>query len=228
MKNTETFKFLVEKTSCFVMPNTEQKERERWQGSTEYEIKRLGERQCINQKVHRGVLYVYVLVVMLIVVTLSLITATLFDANLSGAVSQKNDLQLYYYSKAGADWAVDLINANIGELKVTGGSSKTLLEQIKGMPYSSVDSSAVWKGQNDLIVDGKKEGHFEVEVDKVKRTVNKDNELDPSGAKERDYARVISVGSYADGTKVSKETYTMTVLVPLDAPTEILYLIGRE
>ncbi len=187
----------------------------------------IGARHCTNRAKHRGALYVYILVVMLVVTTLSFIIALLFDNNLKNAVIQRDSLQLYYYSKAGADWAVDLINSSPANLKVTG-STESLLEQIKKMPYSSVDSSAVWIGQNDLMVDGEKTGHFKVEVDKVKRNVNKDNELDPAGTKERDYARVISTGSYADGTKLSKEDYTMTVLVPLDAPTEILYLIGRK
>ena len=229
LKMAEKFNIaFIEKTQYFGMWTAIQKERNSLLGSIEQGMKKLRAEHCMNRKKHSGVLYVYVLVVMLMVVTLSLITASLFDANLAGAASQRDDLQLYYYSKAGADWAVDLINTNKEGLDITGGSGRSLLEEIKTMSYSVGGSTPVWTGASDLVVGGEKVGHFEVEVYKLKRKVNKNNELDPSGTIEREYARVISTGSYAVGTKVSKETYTMTVLVPLEAPTEILYLVGRK
>lgn len=217
---------VVDRMQCCGMQTSIQKEKNIFCNNIESDTEQSITECCTKKRIHRGVLYVYVLVVTLVVITLSLITASMFDNNLKNATLQRDDIQLYYYSKAGVDWAVDLISANSADLQITG-STESLLEQIKKMSYSSDDSSAVWRGENDLVADGKKAGHFVVEVDKVKWSVNQDNVLEPAGTAKRDYARVVSTGSYADGSDVLK-TYTMTVLVPLDAPTEMIYLTGRK
>ena len=75
---------------------------------------------CTKRK-HKGVLYVYIIILMLVVVMLSGIIATMFDNNLKNAVTQKDNLQLYYYSRAGADWAVNLIQSKEPELSISSG-----------------------------------------------------------------------------------------------------------
>lgn len=92
---------------------------------------------------HKGVLYVYIIILMLVVVMLSGIIATMFDNNLKNAVTQKDNLQLYYYSRAGADWAVNLIQSKEPELSISSGSKISLADKLRADTTYHVK----WTGQ---------------------------------------------------------------------------------
>lgn len=212
----------IEKKQYFGIWTSIQKERNSRLGSGEYEIKKSREDHRINRRIHRGVLYVYVLVVMLMVVTLSLITASLFDANLAGAASQRDNLQLYYYSKAGADWAVNLIQSKEPELSISSGSKISLADKLRADTTYHVK----WTGQGDLKAKGNEVGHFSVTIEKVEKQIDSSGQFVDTGGKKVDYAKIISVGK--DSTGKGKQEYVMTVFVSLDTLDNVIYMPGER
>lgn len=190
----------------------------------------IGARHCTNTAKHRGALYVYVLIVMLVITTLSAITAILFDGNLGNASMQRDNLQLYYYSKAGADWAVGLLQSSAAELGTDSPSTekKTLKEKLSAGAYN-----AKWTGKGDLKAKGEVKGRFSVTVEKVTKRVNSEGQFVSSGGTEVDYAKITSVGTSlsqeAGGTlKEGDKKYIMTVLVSLTTPDNVIYMPGHD
>lgn len=182
---------------------------------------------CTKRK-HKGVLYVYIIILMLVVVMLSGIIATMFDNNLKNAVTQKDNLQLYYYSKAGADWAVNLVQSKGTEISVSSGSKISLSDKLRADTTYTVR----WTGQGDLKAKGNEVGRFFVTVEKVKKRIDNAGQFVTTGGREVDYAKITSVGKSLskDSTGGSlvegKQEYVITVLVSLDTLDNVIYMPG--
>lgn len=183
-------------------------------------------RDSIKRK-HKGVLYVYIIVLMLIIVMLTGIIATMFDNNLKNAVTQKDNLQLYYYSKAGADWAVGLVKSGEKELATSSGNKKSLSDKLRADTTYTVK----WTGQGDLKAKGNEVGRFFVTIEKVKKRINKAGQFVITGGREVDYAKITSVGKElkkdASGHLVEGEKeHVITVLVSLSDLDNTIYMPG--
>lgn len=179
---------------------------------------------------HKGVLYVYIIVLMLVVAMLSGIIATMFDNNLKNAVAQKDNLQLYYYSKAGADWAVNLIQSKEPELSISFGSKISLADKLRADTTYHVK----WIGRGDLKAKGNEVGRFSVTIEKVKKRVDSAGQFVATGGREVDYAKITSIGKSLSkdstgGTLVEGEQeHVITVLVSLDALDNVIYMPGER
>lgn len=183
---------------------------------------------CTKRK-HKGVLYVYIIILMLVVVMLSGIIATMFDNNLKNAVTQKDNLQLYYYSRAGADWAVNLIQSKEPELSISSGSKISLADKLRADTTYHVK----WTGQGELKAKGNEVGRFSVTIEKVKKRVDSAGQFVATGGKEVDYAKITSIGKSlskdSTGNLVEgKEEYFITVLVSLEALDSVIYMPGER
>lgn len=183
---------------------------------------------CTKRK-HKGVLYVYIIILMLVVVMLSGIIATMFDNNLKNAVTQKDNLQLYYYSRAGADWAVNLIQSKEPELSISSGSKISLADKLRADTTYHVK----WTGQGELKAKGNEVGRFSVTIEKVKKRVDSAGQFVATGGREVDYAKITSIGKSlskdSTGNLVEgKEEYFITVLVSLEALDSVIYMPGER
>lgn len=183
---------------------------------------------CTKRK-HKGVLYVYIIILMLVVVMLSGIIATMFDNNLKNAVTQKDNLQLYYYSRAGADWAVNLIQSKEPELSISSGSKISLADKLR----ADITYHVKWTGQGELKAKGNEVGRFSVTIEKVKKRVDSAGQFVATGGKEVDYAKITSIGKSlskdSTGNLVEgKEEYFITVLVSLEALDSVIYMPGER
>ena len=183
---------------------------------------------CTKRK-HKGVLYVYIIILMLVVVMLSGIIATMFDNTLKNAVTQKDNLQLYYYSRAGADWAVNLIQSKEPELSISSGSKISLADKLRADTTYHVK----WTGQGELKAKGNEVGRFSVTIEKVKKRVDSAGQFVATGGKEVDYAKITSIGKSlskdSTGNLVEgKEEYFITVLVSLEALDSVIYMPGER
>lgn len=183
---------------------------------------------CTKRK-HKGVLYVYIIILMLVVVMLSGIIATMFDNNLKNAVTQKDNLQLYYYSRAGADWAVNLIQSKEPELFISSGSKISLADKLRADTTYHVK----WTGQGELKAKGNEAGRFSVTIEKVKKRVDSAGQFVATGGREVDYAKITSIGKSlskdSTGNLVEgKEEYFITVLVSLEALDSVIYMPGER
>ncbi len=183
---------------------------------------------CTKRK-HKGVLYVYIIILMLVVVMLSGIIATMFDNNLKNAVTQKDNLQLYYYSRAGADWAVNLIQSKEPELSISSGSKISLADKLRADTTYHVK----WTGQGELKAKGNEVGRFSVTIEKVKKRVDSAGQFVAAGGREVDYAKITSIGKSlskdSTGNLVEgKEEYFITVLVSLEALDSVIYMPGER
>ena len=183
---------------------------------------------CTKRK-HKGVLYVYIIILMLVVVMLSGIIATMFDNNLKNAVTQKDNLQLYYYSRAGADWAVNLIQSKEPELFISSGSKISLADKLRADTTYHVK----WTGQGELKAKGNEVGRFSVTIEKVKKRVDSAGQFVATGGREVDYAKITSIGKSlskdSTGNLVEgKEEYFITVLVSLEALDSVIYMPGER
>ena len=183
---------------------------------------------CTKRK-HKGVLYVYIIILMLVVVMLSGIIATMFDNNLKNAVTQKDNLQLYYYSRAGADWAVNLIQSKEPELSISSGCKISLADKLRADTTYHVK----WTGQGELKAKGNEVGRFSVTIEKVKKRVDSAGQFVATGGREVDYAKITSIGKSlskdSTGNLVEgKEEYFITVLVSLEALDSVIYMPGER
>ena len=166
---------------------------------------------------------------MLVVVMLSGIIATMFDNNLKNAVTQKDNLQLYYYSRAGADWAVNLIQSKEPELSISSGSKISLADKLRADTTYHVK----WTGQGELKAKGNEVGRFSVTIEKVKKRVDSAGQFVATGGREVDYAKITSIGKSlskdSTGNLVEgKEEYFITVLVSLEALDSVIYMPGER
>lgn len=179
---------------------------------------------------YKGALYLYILIIVLLATTLSLITALVFDANLKNAVTQRDHLQLYYYSRAGADWAVNLIQSKEPELSISSGSKISLADKLRADTTYHVK----WTGQGDLKAKGNEVGRFSVTIEKVKKRVDSAGQFVATGGREVDYAKITSIGKSLSkdstgGTLVEGEQeHVITVLVSLDALDNVIYMPGER
>lgn len=183
---------------------------------------------CTKRK-HKGVLYVYIIILMLVVVMLSGIIATMFDNNLKNAVTQKDNLQLYYYSRAGADWAVNLIQSKEPELSISSGSKISLANKLRADTTYHVK----WTGQGELKAKGNEVGRFSVTIEKVKKRVDSAGQFVATGGREVDYAKITSIGKSLSKDSTGnllegKEEYFITVLVSLEALDSVIYMPGER
>ncbi|WP_462274275.1 hypothetical protein [Filifactor alocis] len=183
---------------------------------------------CTKRK-HKGVLYVYIIILMLVVVMLSGIIATMFDNNLKNAVTQKDNLQLYYYSRAGADWAVNLIQSKEPELSISSGSKISLADKLRADTTYHVK----WTGQGELKAKGNEVGRFSVTIEKVKKRVDSAGQFVATGGREVDYAKITSIGKSLSKDSTGnllegKEEYFITVLVSLEALDSVIYMPGER
>lgn len=183
---------------------------------------------CTKRK-HKGVLYVYIIILMLVVVMLSGIIATMFDNNLKNAVTQKDNLQLYYYSRAGADWAVNLIQSKEPELSISSGSKISLADKLRADTTYHVK----WTGQGELKAKGNEVGRFSVTIEKVKKKVDSAGQFVATGGREVDYAKITSIGKSLSKDSTGnllegKEEYFITVLVSLEALDSVIYMPGER
>ena len=183
---------------------------------------------CTKRK-HKGVLYVYIIILMLVVVMLSGIIATMFDNNLKNAVTQKDNLQLYYYSRAGADWAVNLIQSKEPELSISSGSKISLAGKLRADTTYHVK----WTGQGELKAKGNEVGRFSVTIEKVKKRVDSAGQFVATGGREVDYAKITSIGKSLSKDSTGnllegKEEYFITVLVSLEALDSVIYMPGER
>lgn len=183
---------------------------------------------CTKRK-HKGVLYVYIIILMLVVVMLSGIIATMFDNNLKNAVTQKDNLQLYYYSRAGADWAVNLIQSKEPELSISSGSKISLADKLRADTTYHVK----WTGQGELKAKGNEVGRFSVTIEKVKKRVDSAGQFVATGGREVDYAKITSIGKSLSKDSTGnlaegKEEYFITVLVSLEALGSVIYMPGER
>ncbi|WP_454964663.1 hypothetical protein [Filifactor alocis] len=179
---------------------------------------------------YKGALYVYILIIVLLATTLSLITGLVFDGNLKNAVTQRDHLQLYYYSRAGADWAINLIQSKEPELSISSGSKISLADKLRADTTYHVK----WTGQGDLKAKGNEVGRFSVTIEKVKKRVDSAGQFVATGGREVDYAKITSVGKSLSkdstgGTLVEGEQeHVITVLVSLDALDNVIYMPGER
>lgn len=179
---------------------------------------------------YKGALYVYILIIVLLATTLSLITGLVFDGNLKNAVTQRDHLQLYYYSRAGADWAVNLIQSKEPELSISSGSKISLADKLRADTTYHVK----WTGQGDLKAKGNEVGRFSVTIEKVKKRVDSAGQFVATGGREVDYAKITSIGKSLSkdstgGTLVEGEQeHVITVLVSLDALDNVIYMPGER
>lgn len=179
---------------------------------------------------HKGVLYVYIIILMLVVVMLSGIIATMFDNNLKNAVTQKDNLQLYYYSRAGADWAVNLIQSKEPELSISSGSKISLADKLRADTTYHVK----WTGQGELKAKGNEVGRFSVTIEKVKKRVDSAGQFVATGGREVDYAKITSIGkslskdSTGGALVEGEQEHVITVLVSLDALDNVVYMPGEQ
>jgi len=179
---------------------------------------------------YKGALYLYILIIVLLATTLSLITALVFDANLKNAVTQRDHLQLYYYSRAGADWAVNLIQSKEPELSISSGSKISLADKLRADTTYHVK----WIGRGDLKAKGNEVGRFSVTIEKVKKRVDSAGQFVATGGREVDYAKITSIGKSLSkdstgGTLVEGEQeHVITVLVSLDALDNVIYMPGER
>lgn len=163
------------------------------------------------------------------------IIATMFDNNLKNAVTQKDNLQLYYYSKAGADWAVSLIRSKESELSISsGGGTSDKLYLADKIKSNLTYDKAIWTGQGDLKAKGNEVGRFSVTIEKVKKRVDSAGQFVATGGKEVDYAKITSIGkslskdSTGGALVEGEQEHVITVLVSLDALDNVIYMPGER
>lgn len=185
-------------------------------------------KKAFLKRKHKGALYVYIIVLMLVVTMLTAIIATMFDNNLKNAVTQRDNLQLYYYSKAGADWAVNLVQSKASELSASSGGT-SLADKLRADATYNVK----WTGQGELKAKGNEAGRFSVTIQKVKKRVDSAGQFVSTGGREVDYAKITSVGKAlskdSTGNLVEgKEEYFITVLVSLEALDSVIYMPGER
>lgn len=179
---------------------------------------------------YKGALYVYILIIVLLATTLSLITGLVFDGNLKNAVTQRDHLQLYYYSRAGADWAVNLIQSKEPELSISSGSKISLADKLR----TDTTYHVKWTGQGDLKAKGNEVGRFSVTIEKVKKRVDSAGQFVATGGREVDYAKITSIGkslskdSTGGALVEGKQEHVITVLVSLDALDNVIYMPGER
>lgn len=179
---------------------------------------------------YKGALYVYILIIVLLATTLSLITGLVFDGNLKNAVTQRDHLQLYYYSRAGADWAVNLIQSKEPELSISSGSKISLADKLRADTTYHVK----WTGQGDLKAKGNEVGRFSVTIEKVKKRVDSAGQFVATGGREVDYAKITSIGkslskdSTGGALVEGEQEHVITVLVSLDALDNVIYMPGER